>query len=134
MYRARVRVRSESWAVTRTRTKARRYGGAERAWDVRAEWPILFSCEYCSVRYVMKKTILMNDSGKEGRKAGEGDITAEEHELWLAISLTLVQEGLQSAGVPRLSSIFGLSTPHEFRPNRALLYGQWCSSRHLSPL
>jgi len=84
-----VRVWSESWAVTRTRTKARRYGGAERAWDVRVEWPILFSCEYCSVRYAMKRTILMDDGGEEGRQAGEGDVTTEEHELWLRSVLRL---------------------------------------------
>lgn len=38
----RLRWWSERWAVRRTIRKEKRYGGAERAWDVRAELPILW--------------------------------------------------------------------------------------------
>ncbi len=31
----------------------------------------------------------MDDGGEEGRQAGEGDVTTEEHELWLRSVLRL---------------------------------------------
>ena len=62
--------------------KATRYGGAERAWEVRAELPILMSVSI-GFTFVMDwlRYVLLYDGWQEDWHGTECYIAAEEHEL-----------------------------------------------------